>query len=115
MALLPFGWAGPIQAAEWRFEAEFINPGNCHVQASQLQVVNCAYASEGQALEGLAMLGDWAELSVTFDREVCIVDSIRCASLQRTTWQFLLEFRSDDTNEIVATSEHASTQGRGTS
>jgi hypothetical protein len=113
-ALLLLVPAVPAAAASWRFEAEDINPSSCHAGAGGIGVVTCSDASGGHALEGFTTLGDWAEVSVTFDRETCFIDSIRCASPLQSSWQFLIEFRSEGSpNSVVARSEHAGVTGRG--
>jgi hypothetical protein len=103
----------PVAASSWRFEAENINPASIHAAGNVIEVVVCNNASGGHALEGLNMLGDWAEIRVAFDRETCFIDSIRCASPELSTWQFLVEFRPEDSPDRVAWSEHASVAGRG--
>jgi hypothetical protein len=112
--LLLFAPAVPAAAASWRFEAEDINPSSRHAAAGGIGVVACSDASGGHALEGFTTLGDWAEISVTFDRETCFIDSIRCASPLQSSWQFLVEFRSQGSpNSVVAKNEHTGVTGRG--
>jgi hypothetical protein len=112
--LLLFALAVPAAAASWRFEAEDIRPSSCYAAIGVIRVVACHDASGGLALEGLSALGDWAEITVTFDRETCFIDSIRCASLLQSSWQFLVEFRPVDSPEgVVASNEHAGVTGRG--
>jgi hypothetical protein len=106
----------PAGAASWRFEAENISPSSCHVAGGGISVVACNDASGGLALEGLSRHGDWAEISVTFDRETCFIDSIRCASPLQSSWQFLVEFRAEDRpDSVVARNEHSNITGRGVS
>jgi hypothetical protein len=113
-ALLLSLLAVPVAVASWRYEAEDINPSFCHTAGGIIKVVSCSIASGGRALEGLTMLGDWAEIRVTFDRETCFIDSVRCASSVLSSWQFLVEFRPEDRpDSVVARSEHASVAGRG--
>lgn len=108
--------AVPANAASWRFEAESISPSSCHVVGGGISVVPCNDASGGLALEGLSRLGVWAEISVTFDRETCFIDSIRCASPLQSSWQFLVEFRAEDRpDSVVARNEHSNITGRGVS
>jgi hypothetical protein len=115
-ALLLLAPADPVAAASWRFEAENISPSSCHVAGGGITVVLCNDASGGLALEGLSRLGDWAEISVTFDRETCFIDSIRCASPLQSSWQFLVEFRAEDRpDSVVARNEHSNITGRGVS
>lgn len=111
-ALLLLGPTVPAAAASWRFEAEDIGPSFCHSR-SGINVVTCSAASGGKALEGLNTLGDWAEIRVTFDTQTCFVDSVRCASPLLSSWQFLVEFRPEDSPDPVASSEHTSVAGRG--
>jgi hypothetical protein len=114
IALLLLALAVPAAAESWRFEAEDISPWSCHTAGVAVSVVACSEASGGYALEGLSMLGDWAEIGVTFGREICFIDSIRCASPVGSEWQFLVEFRPEDRPEtVVARSEHSGVTGRG--
>lgn len=99
----------------WRFEAEDISPFSIHSPGGT-QVVACGAASGGHALQGLAQQGEWVEIGVTFDRPTCFIDSIRCASPLRSTWQFLVEFRSADSPDSVAASnKHPGVAGRSAS
>jgi hypothetical protein len=111
--LLLFALAAPALAETWRFEAEDINPANCYAQGGAIEVVTCNDASGGKALEGLTMLGDWAEIRVTFSRETCLIDSIRCASPLRSSWQFRVEFHLEESADPIASNDHAAVEGRG--
>lgn len=113
-ALLLLVPAVPASAESWRFEAEDIDPLLCHTAGGAVTPVDCGDASGGRALEGLGVLGDYVEIRVTFERETCFIDSIRCASPLRSSWQFLVEFhREDRPDSVVARNEHASVTGRG--
>jgi hypothetical protein len=112
-ALLLFSPAVPAAAQVWRFEAEDINPANCYVQNGLIQVAICGDASGGMALDGLNMLGDYAEIPITFDRETCLVDSIRCAGTVNSSWQFRVDFFAEGNPTPVVTSVHAKIDGRG--
>ena len=111
---LQLALAVPAAAGSWRYEAENINPASCHVAGGVIGAVACDDASGGLALEGLTMLGDWAEITVIFDRATCFNDSIRCAGPLQSSWQFLVEFRPEDSpDSVVARNEHPSVTGRG--
>ena len=113
--VLLFVLAVPAAAGSWRFEAEDVRPFDMYSPGGT-GVVACGAASGGQSLQGLAQQGEWVEFGVTFARHTCFIDSIRCASPLRSSWQFLVEFRSEDSPDSVAASnEHPGVTGRSAS
>jgi hypothetical protein len=101
-------------ASAWRFEAEDAPPDRwTNVGGDPITVVSCGAASGGRALEGLDETGDWVEFDFNLPAGAVLTDSIRCASPDQTSWQFLVEFYAEGSDDPVASNQHAKVTGRG--
>lgn len=107
--------APPSYAAAWRFEVEdAVASGRCNnAGGSPFSTVSCGAASGGHALEGLDAAGDWLEFDVNLETEAVLADSVRCASVDQVSWQFLVEFYPEGSLDPAASSQHSKVVGRG--
>lgn len=112
LAFSPLMVPGPSRADGIRLEAEdLITSGNTGQET--IHVVECSEASQGHAIQGVDLLGEWIAFRLTLNEQTCFRDSLRTAGAVPLVRQFAVLYQPDPPATTSAADSAMSAPGTG--